>query len=164
MNQPPSLPVKYCHACGQTIDPRAEICPHCGVRQFYPQPQQQASPPNQQLGGLFSATPGFSKANEKRIIAGICGVLVGSLGIHKFILGYQNAGVTMASTTAICVVVSLISGMAPVPIGVTIVVGLLTTLVMSAVWVIGLVEGVLYLTKSDREFHKIYIKGHREWF
>src|SRR3954453_874129 len=30
-----------------------------------------------------------------KIPAGICGILLGSLGIHKFILGYNGAGVIM---------------------------------------------------------------------
>lgn len=31
-------------------------------------------------------------------------------------------------------------------------------------WVIGLVEGIIYLTKSDEEFEETYIKGDRGWF
>ncbi|MFH4181154.1 zinc ribbon domain-containing protein, partial [Acinetobacter baumannii] len=27
------VPTKFCYACGQQIDARAEICPKCGVRQ-----------------------------------------------------------------------------------------------------------------------------------
>lgn len=30
---PTGVPTKYCFACGQSIDARAEICPKCGVRQ-----------------------------------------------------------------------------------------------------------------------------------
>lgn len=30
--------------------------------------------------------------------------------------------------------------------------------------IIGLIEGILYLTKSDQEFREIYIDGAREWF
>lgn len=31
--QATGVPTKYCFACGQSIDARAEICPKCGVRQ-----------------------------------------------------------------------------------------------------------------------------------
>lgn len=34
---------------------------------------------------------------EKKIAAGICGILLGSFGIHKFVLGYQNEGIIMLS-------------------------------------------------------------------
>jgi len=29
---------------------------------------------------------------------------------------------------------------------------------------IGLIEGILYLTKSDEEFVRIYVDGRKEWF
>ncbi|MEX0716039.1 MAG: hypothetical protein WD066_05605 [Planctomycetaceae bacterium] len=31
-------------------------------------------------------------------------------------------------------------------------------------WAIGLVEGIIYLTKSDEEFYQTYIVGKKEWF
>ena len=30
--------------------------------------------------------------------------------------------------------------------------------------IIGLIEGIIYLTKSDEEFNEIYIVGQKEWF
>jgi hypothetical protein len=29
---------------------------------------------------------------------------------------------------------------------------------------IGLIEGILYLTKSDEEFYRTYVLGKKEWF
>jgi hypothetical protein len=31
-------------------------------------------------------------------------------------------------------------------------------------WIIGLIEGIMYLTKSDEEFDRIYIQGKKTWF
>jgi hypothetical protein len=31
-------------------------------------------------------------------------------------------------------------------------------------WVIGIVDGITYLTKTPEEFKSIYIDGHKEWF
>ena len=31
-------------------------------------------------------------------------------------------------------------------------------------WVIGLVEGIMYLTKTDEEFSATYISGKKGWF
>jgi hypothetical protein len=28
----------------------------------------------------------------------------------------------------------------------------------------GLVEGIIYLTKTDEEFYRLYIAGKKEWF
>jgi TM2 domain-containing membrane protein YozV len=76
-----------------------------------------------------------------KIAAGICGILLGSLGIHKFILGYTGAGLIMLLVT------------------------LLTCFVASPVMhLIGLIEGIIYLTKSDVDFVKTYVEGRREWF
>ena len=37
--------------------------------------------------------PLYSDANSKKIMAGIFGILLGALGIHKFILGYTTEGI-----------------------------------------------------------------------
>ncbi|MEQ8850792.1 MAG: TM2 domain-containing protein [Phycisphaerales bacterium] len=97
------------------------------------------------------ATPGSPAPQEKipgadkKILAGILGILLGFLGIHKFVLGYTVEGVIM--------------------LAVSIVGGIFTCgLVSSVVGVIGLVEGIMYLTKSDEEFVATYINGKRPWF
>jgi TM2 domain-containing membrane protein YozV len=78
---------------------------------------------------------------DKKVPAGILAILLGSLGIHKFILGYTNAGI------------------------VTLLISLLTCGVGAAIMhIIGIVEGVIYLTKSDPEFVATYVQGRKEWF
>jgi TM2 domain-containing membrane protein YozV len=85
-----------------------------------------------------------SRASNK-IPAGICGILLGSLGIHKFILGYTGAGLIMLL--------------------VTIVGGICTCGVAACVMhVIALIEGIIYLCKSDEEFVRTYVDGRKEWF
>jgi TM2 domain-containing membrane protein YozV len=87
-----------------------------------------------------SANTASSRASDK-IAAGVCGILLGSFGVHKFILGYTRAGLIMLLVTL------LTCGVAAV--------------VMS---VIGLIEGIVYLTKTDEEFVRIYVDGRKEWF
>jgi TM2 domain-containing membrane protein YozV len=79
-------------------------------------------------------------ANGKKIAAGICGILVGSFGIHKFILGMNTAGLIMLFSTV------LTCGLAAV-----------------VFHFVGLIEGIMYLTKSDEEFYRVYIVGKKEW-
>ncbi len=74
---------------------------------------------------------------EKKIPAGLCGIFLGWLGIHKFILGYTKQGI-------IQLVVSVVT--------------------CGAGSIIGLIEGIMYLTKSDEEFVRIYIQNKRGWF
>jgi TM2 domain-containing membrane protein YozV len=81
-----------------------------------------------------------SRASNK-IPAGICGILLGSLGVHKFILGYTGAGLVMLLVT------------------------ILTCGIAGAVThIIGLIEGIIYLCKSDEEFVRTYVDGRKEWF
>ncbi len=79
--------------------------------------------------------------SEKKIAAGILGILLGAFGIHKFILGYTKEGVIMLLLTILTVgMLGFVTG------------------------IIGLVEGIIYLTKSDEEFVATYINGKKGWF
>lgn len=59
---------KFCSECGKTINSKAEICPHCGVRQM-PAP-----------GG------------RSRVAAALFAFFLGGIGIHKFYLGQAGWG------------------------------------------------------------------------
>jgi TM2 domain-containing membrane protein YozV len=82
-----------------------------------------------------------SKPSEKKMAAGILAVLVGSLGVHKFFLGYQREGLIMLLVT---ILTCGIGG--------------------TVMWVIGLVEGIMYLTKTDEDFDAMYVTGRKPWF
>jgi TM2 domain-containing membrane protein YozV len=82
---------------------------------------------------------------NKRIAAGICGILFGSFGIHKFILGYTAQGVI---TLAISLLGGAISGGA-------------LSVIMS---IIGLIEGIKYLCTQSEKFEQEYFTGKRGWF
>jgi len=85
----------------------------------------------------------IQKNNEesKRIIAGILGILLGSLGVHKFILGYTTQGIIMLAVTLVtCGFGAGLTGL------------------------IGLIEGIIYLTKTDEEFIEMYQTNKKEWF
>lgn len=75
--------------------------------------------------------------DNKKVLAGVLAIMLGSFGIHKFILGYTKEGVLQ-------ILMSFFScGLASV---------------------IPFVEGIIYLTKSDEEFYQIYQVGRRPWF
>ena len=101
-----------------------------------PPPVSATAPPTISLPPPASV-PGASN----KIPAGICGILLGSLGIHKFILGYTGAGLIMLLVTV------LTCGLGGV-----------------VMHVIGLIEGIIYLCKPDEEFVRVYVDGRKEWF
>lgn len=84
-------------------------------------------------------------AAKDHVAAGLLAIFLGSLGIHKFYLGYNTAGFIM--------------------LAVSILGGLLTFGLAAAVMgLIGFIEGILYLVKSQSEFEQIYVFSKREWF
>ena len=115
--------------------------------------QAEGSPDWKPLGSLpefaaeFKAVPptiaplSHAARASNKIPAGICGILLGSLGIHKFILGYTGAGLIM-------LLVSILSCFLLAPI----------------MHLIGLIEGIIYLCKTDEEFVRVYVDGRKEWF
>jgi TM2 domain-containing membrane protein YozV len=94
---PPMAGKKFCQNCATETSPAAEICMKCGVR--------------------LSVEPG----PKSKIAAGILGILLGGLGVHRFYLGYIGIGIIQIIVT-IC------------------------TLGFGALW--GLIEGILILTGS----------------
>jgi TM2 domain-containing membrane protein YozV len=82
-----------------------------------------------------------STEESKRILAGILAIILGPFGVHKFILGYTTQGIILlASTVVTCGIGAAITS------------------------IIGLIEGIIYLTKSDEEFTYMYQTNKKEWF
>ena len=80
---PPSGATKFCHACGTSIDARAEICPKCGVRQPW-----QAG-----MSGGGVSGDATTRTGKTKIAAALLAIFLGSFGIHKFYLGQTGKGV-----------------------------------------------------------------------
>ena len=74
---------------------------------------------------------------DKKILCGILGILLGGLGLHRFILNDPTGGlIRIAITVVTC----------------------------GAGGIIGLIEGIIYLTKSDEDFVQTYIVEGKKWF
>jgi TM2 domain-containing membrane protein YozV len=81
------------------------------------------------------------ESRKDKTAAGLLGIFLGSLGIHKFYLNYTKEGVIM-------LLVSLLT----CGVGATV------------MGIIGFIEGILYLTKTDEEFQYTYVDGYKGWF
>ncbi len=75
--------------------------------------------------------------SEKKLAAGLLGILLGTFAIHKFYLGYTK-------TAIIQLVLSVVT--------------------CGFAGIIGLIEGILYITKTDEEFDKTYVENQKQWF
>ena len=112
------------------------------------QANQAYSPPytQQPYGQPYQQPYAQAAPNTKdHVAAGLLAIFLGSLGIHKFYLGYNTPGFIMLAVTIVGSIFSLgIAGLAMV--------------------VISIVEGVLYLSKSQTEFEQVYVFNKKEWF
>jgi TM2 domain-containing membrane protein YozV len=79
-------------------------------------------------------TPATSEPS-KRTMAGILAIVLGAFGAHRFYLGDTTGGLIRIATNLLC-----LGG------------------------VIGLIEGIIYLTKTDADFHQTYIVEKKAWF
>jgi TM2 domain-containing membrane protein YozV len=82
------------------------------------------------------AAPAGGGEEKSKVVAGILAILIGALGIHKFYLGYTKEGIIMIVLSCLCGVGGII----------------------------GLIEGIIYLVKSDEEFEETYVKNQKPWF
>lgn len=88
-----------------------------------------------------NSSSGKIQGAEKKIAAGVLGIVLGAFGIHKFYLGYTTEGIIM------------------------LLVSILTCGIAAGIMsIIGIIEGVIYLTKTDEEFVKTYVEGRKGWF
>ena len=149
----------FCTKCGTQNVTGALACSSCqaNLPVISSQPTYQEPPPAYQTPGFQSsyepiqppaplyAQPGVQDwkalGADKKIIAGILGIILGGIGVHKFVLGYTTEGVIM-------LLISVLTCGAAYPV----------------VHIIGIVEGIMYLTKSDEDFVMTYIQGRKGWF
>jgi TM2 domain-containing membrane protein YozV len=125
--------MRYCTKCGASNDDLAQYCSNCQA------PLGSGSVGYQPMQSVNQGAMQDWKAQgaDKKLVAGICGILLGGFGVHKFILGYTTEGI------------------------IQIVITLVTCGVGS---IVGLIEGIIYLTKTDEDFVRTYIQNKRGWF
>src|SRR5712692_7997137 len=149
------MPV-FCTKCGAQNDDLAQSCFQCqavlpsiGGQQYqaqadYQQPYQPSYEPIQPPTPMYGqpmVQDWKTAGADKKVVAGILGILIGGLGIHKFMLGYQKEGLIM------------------------LLVSVLSCFTLAGIMhVIGIVEGIMYLTKTDEDFVRTYIQNRRGWF
>ena len=132
-----------CPRCSSQNSGLSTTCLRCGAAlPIAPMPMQPAS--------NYGAKPQVPGA-DKKLAAGLCGILLGGFGVHKFILGYTNEGIILLSVYLVGLILAIVS------CGILFFIPIIPAIV-------GLVEGIIYLTKSDEEFVQTYIVNKKPWF
>ena len=80
--------------------------------------------------------PPAKRQENKKVVAGILAILLGCFGVHKFYLGMTTAGIIQ----------------------------LLLFFCAGISGIIGLIEGIIYLTKTDEDFYQTYQVEKKSWF
>jgi len=89
---------------------------------------------------------------SKKIVAGLTAIFVGSLGIHKFVLGYNKEGIYYLLLNFVLIpVISFITCGAGFGL-------------YAIAYLLPIIEGIIYLTKSDEEFINTYQVNKKPWF
>jgi len=123
---------KKCPCCGASIDLNAAECKYCGeaVNVQVPQYTAPQAPQTPQYQAPKMYTPnGVPTTNKSKTTAGVLGILLGGLGVHKFYLGKIGQGILY-----------LVFCWTYIPA------------------IAGVVEGIIYLTSTDENFYNKYVK------
>ena len=125
----------YAQPQGQTYDQ-----PGASTTQAYPQ-----QPTSYTQVQVFTQPPYSTRpvSRKSRAAAGLLAIFCGILGFHPFSLGYISAGIIMFLLTFFL---------------------WWTIVVPLAMFLVSIIEGVMYLTKSDEEFQRIYVQSQKDWF
>ena len=101
-----------------------------------------------QAKAVYVALGSAIGSSKNKVAAGVLAILLGWWGIHKFYLGFTGPGLVFLLVNT-------------VGFGITWIVAFIPNI---ALGVIALVEGILYLTKSDAEFEQQYVVERKQWF
>ena len=110
-----------CKNCGKEIPEDANVCPYCGI--------------SQNVEGVQYAP------DRNKLAAGLLAIFLGTLGVHKFYLGYKKEGIIMLLVTVLTFGIGA-----------------------KAVGVIALIEGIIYLSMDDYKFTQTYVNNYKGWF
>ena len=113
--------------------------------QQVPPQGQQVPPQGQQQYAQQPWVPKYAAGEKNYLAAGLLAIFLGTLGIHKFYMGYTTEGVIM-------LLITLIGGL--LSFGIACIV----------VEIIALIEGIIYITKGQQGFDDTYILHKKGWF
>lgn len=72
---------------------------------------------------------------SNRVVIGVLAILFGAFGAHRFMLGDVAGGIIRLLLSCLC-----LGG------------------------IVGIIEGIIYLTKTDEQFYQEYVVGKKAWF
>lgn len=97
---------------------------------------------------IYREVAGQGSEPKSKVAAGVLGILLGGLGIHKFYLGFVGPGLVYLLVNTIGWFITIwLLGIPNMVLG-----------------IMAFVEGIIYLTKTDEEFERLYVIEKKQWF
>ncbi len=143
---------KRCDECGASMRSTVATCPDCGAEQPYvtagdSSRRRRTRDDDRRRDDDYDDDRGrrlesrIRDASSKKLAAGLLAIFAGTFGIHKFVLGFTTPGlIYLISTIVTCGFAAIV------------------------LHLVALVEGIIYLSKSDEDFYYTYIVDKKEWF
>ncbi|MBW7905709.1 MAG: TM2 domain-containing protein [Phycisphaerae bacterium] len=105
----------FCRNCGAQLSTGDSICYRCGAAAagapgappsgYGAPPNAHGAPPAYGAPPVYGAAPGHGPLapveQKSKIVAGILGIVLGSLGVHRFYLGFVGIGLLQILVTAV---------------------------------------------------------------
>lgn len=93
-----------------------------------------------------------SLGKKNKVVAGLLALFLGGFGAHKFYLKMPVPGIVYFIGSFVCIVLFNAT----------------EEDIFSVPWliitIVSIVDAILYFTKSDEEFNRVYVEGGRQWF
>ncbi|MCG9127931.1 TM2 domain-containing protein [Candidatus Poribacteria bacterium] len=105
---------------------------------------------------IYVAFTASAIGQKEKLVAALLAIFLGGFGIHKFYLGYKKQAFILLGCNTVGFLLSWM-----LLVSTAIFVFLIPHYIL---FIIGVIEGIIYLVKSDEEFEQTYVVGRKEWF
>ena len=115
----------YCEKCGKELRDGARFCPGCGAALKTVKHDKKELADISNTASDNRITPAGPKSGKSKTTAGILGIFLGGLGLHKFYMGNIKMGI-----------IYILFCWTYIPA------------------IVGLIEGIIYLTEPEEKFER----------
>ena len=159
-------------ARGMTVD--FEVEGNCAKNVYPALEEWELDDPESKKNNIVAEVLAALEESDKKnkTVVGWLAIIVGGLGIHKFYLGFTIPGILYLLANAFLLVVfeilDLVKSLRWIEYGAAEIIWYIIFLFFGflfiSIRIIAIIEGIIYLTKSDEDFEQLYVVEKKKWF